>query len=288
MVCFELIRRNTSRASNCSSTAIFARLGCANNQTMNKATQKREADALKKLYKSRVTITQQAFGDLHQIGSQGMVWQYLNGTRPLNKDAATKFAAALNCQVLEFSPRLAKEIADMVNHFADSYRKQGNPQSTTHSAGEQPSTYNVRPAPPAKTPVPILTLIQAGQMKEIGYLPEPGEGERWEAPDHKLGAKGFCLIVEGWSMWDGTDDGIKDGDLVFCDPEIAPGPNDFVIAKNVGDQSATFKQLSYEDGSWYLRPLNKDPIYKTIEIDDPAIRVIAVVTEYRRPSKKVR
>jgi SOS-response transcriptional repressor LexA len=158
----------------------------------------------------------------------------------------------------------------------------------THISGEPESIYNIRPAPPVKKPVPVLTLIQAGNMKEIGYLPEPGEGDRWEAPDHKLGAKGFCLIVEGWSMWDGTDDGIKDGDLIFCDPEISPGPNDLVIAKNVGDQSATFKQLSYEDGSWYLRPLNKDPIYQSKKIDDPAIRVIAVVTEYRRPSKKLR
>jgi SOS-response transcriptional repressor LexA len=76
--------------------------------------------------------------------------------------------------------------------------------------------------------------------------------------------------------------------LIFCDPELTAGPNDWVIAKNVGDQTATFKQLSHEDGSWYLRPLNKDPIYHAKKIDDPAIRVIAVVTEYRRPSKKVR
>lgn len=37
--------------------------------------------------------------------------QYLNGTIPLNTDAASKFARFLKCQVEDFSPAIAIEIA---------------------------------------------------------------------------------------------------------------------------------------------------------------------------------
>lgn len=50
------------------------------------------------------------FGATHGIGSQGMVWQYLDGHRALNTKAAAGFARGLSCQVSDFSPRLAKEI----------------------------------------------------------------------------------------------------------------------------------------------------------------------------------
>jgi SOS-response transcriptional repressor LexA len=187
-----------------------------------------------------------------------------------------------------FSESMARRIEKRLSLIPNAFDSPLPAQVGSHQTNEPRSEYNLRPAPPARRAVPVITVIQAGQMKEIGYLPEPGEGDRWETPDFKLGPRGGCAIVDGWSMWNGTDEGIKHGDLIFWDPDLAAMPNDLVIAKHVDSQSATFKQLSHEDGKWYLRPLNKDPIYKTIEIDDPAIRVIAVVTEYRRPSKKVR
>ena len=51
--------------------------------------------------------SQQAFGLEFDIGSQGMVWQYLHATSPLNLEAAAKFATGLGCSIAEFSPRLA-------------------------------------------------------------------------------------------------------------------------------------------------------------------------------------
>jgi hypothetical protein len=38
-----------------------------------------------------------------------MVWQYLNGHRPLNLQAAVKFAKGLGVQLHDFSPRLAAQ-----------------------------------------------------------------------------------------------------------------------------------------------------------------------------------
>lgn len=55
--------------------------------------------------------TNAAFGKAHGIGSAGMVWQYLNGHRPLNLSAATKFAQALGVPIERFSPRLATAAA---------------------------------------------------------------------------------------------------------------------------------------------------------------------------------
>lgn len=67
-----------------------------------------EAAELKRLFLSRRNdgVTQEQFGQAHGIGSQGMVWQYLNGRRPLNLKAAAAFAQGLGCSVRDFSPRL--------------------------------------------------------------------------------------------------------------------------------------------------------------------------------------
>lgn len=66
--------------------------------------------ALKRLYEERVPkgMTQEQFGAMHGIGSQGMVWQYLNGETPLPLEAAAKFAYALKCTIYDISPPLAE------------------------------------------------------------------------------------------------------------------------------------------------------------------------------------
>ncbi len=56
-----------------------------------------EAARLKRLFDARSTTSQMKFGADNEIGSQGMVWQYLNARAPLNLDAALKFAKGLGC-----------------------------------------------------------------------------------------------------------------------------------------------------------------------------------------------
>jgi hypothetical protein len=55
-------------------------------------------------------ISQMEFGAKYNIGSQGMVWQYLSGRRPLNIKAAVAFARGLGIKVSDFSPNLAAQI----------------------------------------------------------------------------------------------------------------------------------------------------------------------------------
>ena len=134
--------------------------------------------------------------------------------------------------------------------------------------------------------VPVISFIAAGQMKDIGYVPDLHDLEDAETvtPRIKVGPRSWALEIDGYSMHDGSPSGWGPGYRIICDPDKGHKSGSYVIAKNVNDQSATFKQLIFEDDCWFLRPLNKDPIYKTIKIDDPCIRVIAVVTEVIPPS----
>lgn len=64
---------------------------------------------LRQLYEERVPkgMTQAEFGKTYGIGTQGMVWQYLAGHRPLNIEAAAKFARGLRCNIRDISPEMA-------------------------------------------------------------------------------------------------------------------------------------------------------------------------------------
>jgi transcriptional regulator with XRE-family HTH domain len=67
---------------------------------------------LRRIYEERVPkgMSQAEFGAVFDLGSQGMVWQYLNGYTPLNYDAAAKFARGLRCKIRDFSAEMADEL----------------------------------------------------------------------------------------------------------------------------------------------------------------------------------
>lgn len=70
-----------------------------------------DAGRLKSLYLTHCGgLTQAQFGEKFDIGSQGMVGQYLNDKTPLNVDVAIKFAQALGVNVADFSSLLALQI----------------------------------------------------------------------------------------------------------------------------------------------------------------------------------
>lgn len=69
-----------------------------------------DAARLRALFNTHTTFSQDAFGAEYEIGTQGMVWQYLNARAPLNLAAAIKFARGLGVSVADISPTLAKEL----------------------------------------------------------------------------------------------------------------------------------------------------------------------------------
>ncbi len=71
-----------------------------------------DAQRLKRLFNGKATCSQSAFGATYDIGNQSMVSQYLNAKRPLNIEAAKKFAIGLGLTIGEFSPTIATMIGE--------------------------------------------------------------------------------------------------------------------------------------------------------------------------------
>jgi len=151
--------------------------------------------------------------------------------------------------------------------------------------GDMLQMTNVSPAQPRKS-VPLISWVKAGNWSDVQDLYEPGQGEAWEdVYESNPSGHAFALRVEGDSMTSAIpgERSFPPGTIIIVDPDRAAGPNDYVIAKDVVTQKATFKQLREDGGRWFLRPIN--PAYPTQEIDDPAVRVIGRVIEYRIGSK---
>lgn len=71
-----------------------------------------DAQRLKQLYDDRAPkgMSQEDFGRAFGIGTQSMVSQYLSGHRPLNYEAAAKFAKGLRCTIADISPDMARTL----------------------------------------------------------------------------------------------------------------------------------------------------------------------------------
>lgn len=134
--------------------------------------------------------------------------------------------------------------------------------------------------------VPLISWVQAGSFGEVNDQFHPGEADEWaDVLDTQPGGNAFALRVTGDSMTSPIpgDRSFPDGTVIIVDPSRQADAGDFVIAKDVVTQKATFKRLVYDGGRWYLKPLNQT--YPTVEIDDPAIRVIGKVIEYQLRGK---
>ncbi len=139
-----------------------------------------------------------------------------------------------------------------------------------------------------KKAIPMISWVQAGIWTEIQDNFLPGEAESWISPLHsKPNGHAFALVIDGDSMTSPYPGGrsFPEGTVLIVDPDMGYGPGDFVIAKDVLTQKATFKQLTTDGGRWYLKPIN--PSYATMEIDDPSIRVIGRVCEFQLPGGKL-
>jgi len=92
-------------------------------QAIAQAIKAQESKALRQLWADtprQKRGTQEDFGERWGIGSQSAVGQYLRGDIPLNLKTATAFANGLECQIRDFSPRLAAEIEGLARHAMDS------------------------------------------------------------------------------------------------------------------------------------------------------------------------
>jgi SOS-response transcriptional repressor LexA len=141
----------------------------------------------------------------------------------------------------------------------------------------------------SRAKVPLISWVQAGEFSDVLDIFHPGEAVQWEDAITVTPSRGaYALMVEGDSMQNKQGTSTYDfppGTILIVDPERSCNANDFVIAKDVATQKATFKQLVTDGSRWYLKAINSQ--YPTIEIDDPALRVIGRVVEARPPALKL-
>lgn len=145
-----------------------------------------------------------------------------------------------------------------------------------------PEPSNVEPAViPQGSRVPILSYVQAGNWREMCEQATTFDGNvEYVTASVDIGPCGFGLWLRGDSMLPQ----FKEGDLIIVDPDEAPQPGDYVVAKN-GSNEATFKKYRPrgidENGQevFELVPLNDD--YPTLHSDRQHIQIIGVMVEHR-------
>lgn len=145
---------------------------------------------------------------------------------------------------------------------------------------------NVKPAPQGTRPIPVISAVQAGALRDMESPYEPGDGYAIEYTDDMgLSRWTFALDIEGQSMMPE----FRPGDRVIVDPEVSPNPGDFVVARN-GSNQATFKKYRPrgidQQGNmvFELVPLNDD--YPTMRSDIEHLIVLGVLMEHRKKYRR--
>lgn len=141
--------------------------------------------------------------------------------------------------------------------------------------------------PPRGRTVPVIDYVQAGHWGAVTDPYPPGRGMELIVTEQMVGPASFALMVRGTSM----EGEFREGDKVVVDPDVAPQPGDFVVAKLEGEEEATFKK--YRPRGLDVRgepiidlvPLNEDWPVLRIDAGRPG-RVVGTVVEHRRYYKR--
>jgi SOS-response transcriptional repressor LexA len=121
---------------------------------------------------------------------------------------------------------------------------------------------------------PEISWVQAGNASEAVEMSNIAAAPR-HTSDVWAGESGFWLKVVGSSMTSPLGDTFPEGFLILVAPDIEPRPGQYVVARMEATNEATFKQLVYDAGDLYLKPLN--PAFSMRLIDDTWVIVGTVV-----------
>lgn len=144
---------------------------------------------------------------------------------------------------------------------------------------------NVSTAQIGSKQIPLISYVSAGLWRGAIEAFQPNDAHDWLVTDLDLSEGAFALEIKGDSM----QPEFKPGDRVIIDPDIAPQPGDFVVAKN-GHEEATFKKYRPRgvDPSgnvvFELVPLNDD--YPTMRSDAVPIKIVGTMVEHRKYRKR--
>ncbi len=127
---------------------------------------------------------------------------------------------------------------------------------------------------------PEISWVQAGAAREAVEM-----GNVALCPQHTsdvwAGEDAFWLRVMGDSMTVSSGSpSFPEGFLILIAPDIEPRPGQFVVARMISTNEATFKQLMRDAGELYLKPLNS--AYPTRAVDD-AWEIVGTVVDGKMP-----
>ncbi|MGG4657914.1 repressor [Pseudomonas putida] len=127
---------------------------------------------------------------------------------------------------------------------------------------------------------PEISWVQAGTAREAVEM-----GNVALCPQHTsdvwAGEDAFWLRVMGDSMTVSSGSpSFPEGFLILIAPDIEPRPGQFVVARMISTNEATFKQLVRDAGELYLKPLNS--AYPTRAVDD-AWEIVGTVVDGKMP-----
>jgi SOS-response transcriptional repressor LexA len=218
----------------------------------------RECAALNALYKAKkkeLGLSQEKIAiEGLKANSQSAASHYLTGRNALNVEAASVFARYLQEPVSSFSPRLAKQIAQM----SDS-------SHANVSMIEQPNMM---------FRYPVISWVAAGAWSEAVEPFPPGFSDRYEMSEYDSKGPAFWLEVKGDSMTSINGQSVPEGTFILVDTEADVQSGKLVIAKLADSNEATFKKLVEDGGRRFLKPLN--PAYP-IEMCADGCKIVGVV-----------
>ena len=121
---------------------------------------------------------------------------------------------------------------------------------------------------------PEISWVQAGMPMEAVEISNVASCEVHPS-DAWAGPNGFWLKVKGPSMTSSNGMSFPEGMVILVAPGFDVESSQFVVAKMVDTNEATFKQFIWDSGRAFLKPLN--PSFPTVEMDGEWVLVGRVV-----------
>lgn len=121
---------------------------------------------------------------------------------------------------------------------------------------------------------PEISWVQAGMPVEA-MDPSNVAACEMHPSDAWAGEQGFWLKVNGSSMTSQGGISFTEGMVILVAPGFDVEPGNYVVAKLVDTDEATFKQYVRDSGRAFLKPLN--PAFPTVEVDNSWVIVGKVV-----------
>lgn len=214
-----------------------------------------ECKALRAIFEAKkkgLGLTQEAAGVAMGI-SQSAVGHYLHGRNALNMQAAMKFASMLRVDLGDFSPRLARQAAEMGFVPIDNLQHVSSHSVTGALTGKIEHIHNKE--------------TRTIQVKSLAQIVNREQGDGTVAAPDGLPRQAVAYALENDSMEGPGRKYVPRDSTLYIIEGAAPEPGKVVLASLHGAE--VIGEYSMFAGKPYLRPYN--PQYPAVDISEAKI-----------------